>query len=116
MLASVSPPCSYYDEPRGEAAQDTFIFTEPDFDGHSRTFKFSEGDALVMGFTPTQPGMSLFFDISVWMPKKKQFEVYGFTLVPLVETLETDADDTTHEYYVSSGVFSLPVYQGQADR
>lgn len=69
-----------------------------------------------MGFTPTQPGMSLFFDIKVWLPKKKQWEPYGFSLVPLVETLETDANTSTHEYYVSSGVFSLPVYKGSVDR
>ena len=60
--------------------------------------------------------MSLFFDISIWIPKKKEFEPYGFSLVPLVETLETDADESTHEYYVSSGVFSIPVYKGNVDK
>ena len=65
VLASVMPPASYYDEEKG-SAKDTFIFTEPDFESSYKTFKFSEGDALVMGFTPTQPGMSLFFDISMW--------------------------------------------------
>ena len=115
VLASVIPPASYYDEEKG-ASKDTFIFTEPEFESNNRTYKFSEGDALVMGFVPTQPGMSLFFDISVWTPKKRQFEPYGFTLVPLVQTLETDADTSTHEYYVSSGIFSLPVYKGSVTR
>lgn len=69
MLASVIPPASYYDEKRGDV-KDVFYFTEPNYDSHYQTPKFSEGDALVLGFTPTKPGMSLFMDISIWLPKK----------------------------------------------
>lgn len=114
VLASVIPPASYYDEDRGDV-RDVFYFTEPDYESHYQTPKFSEGDACILGFTPTQPGMSLLLDIRIWLPKKNKFEPYGFTVCPLLSTLETDADRSTHEYYVSSGVFSLPIYKGAVD-
>ena len=112
VLASVVPPGSYYDADRQGPPKDAFIFTEPDFSSHHQTPKFSEGDACILGFEPQQPGMCLFLDINLWLPDKGIFVDYGFAVAPLLETLETDADRTTLEYYVSSGVFSLPVYKG----
>ena len=51
-------------------------------------------------------------DIKVYMPDTDQFEHYGYTVCPLIEELETDNDVNTHEFYVNSGIYSLPIYKG----
>lgn len=115
VLASVLPPGSYYEPGRQGPPKDAFIFTEPDFDSHTGTPKFSEGDACVLGFQPQGSGMSLLIDIKLYLPDKGTFVDYGYTICPLLEDLDTDADDTTTEWYVSSGVFTLPIYKGALD-
>ena len=116
VLASVIPPASYYDPNRVSNPRDAFTFTEPDMELKTSTnasFQFNEGDAVVKGYKPTQPGMSVLFDIKAYMPDKDEFVDYGFTICPVLTTQNTDADENTTEYYVSSGVFSLPVYKGK---
>ena len=56
--------------------------------------------------------MAILFDIKVFLPNAKKFVNYGFAVLPLLDVLETDTDVTTVEYYLASGIFSLPVYQG----
>ena len=46
------------------------------------------------------------------MPEQDKFLNHGFTVCPLLQTLNTDGDDDTMEYFVNSGVFSLPLYGG----
>jgi hypothetical protein len=57
--------------------------------------------------------MSLIIDIKIYIPDKDKFEDYGWSVCPLLQVLNTDGDDSTNEYYVNSGVFSLPVYKGR---
>ena len=57
--------------------------------------------------------MSLLIDIKVYIPDKDTFEDYGWSVCPLLQVLNTDGDDSTNEYYVNSGVYSLPVYKGK---
>ena len=116
VLASVIPPASYYDPDRVGNPKDVFTFTEPDMDlkiSTTASHHFNEGDAVVKSFKPLKPGMSVLFDIKAFMPDKDMFVDYGFALCPVLTTLNTDADESSTEYYVSSGVFSLPVYKGK---
>lgn len=46
-------------------------------------------------------------------PKKQQWFDYGWSMLPLFKDLETDLDDRTVEYYMNSGIFSLPVFKGR---
>jgi hypothetical protein len=116
VLASVIPPASYYDPNRVGNPKDVFTFTEPDMDlkiSTSASYHFNEGDAVVKSFKPSKPGMSVLFDIKAYLPDKDQFVDYGFALCPVLTTLNVDADESSIEYFVSSGVFSLPVYKGR---
>lgn len=88
------------------------MFTELDYSSKYHTQKYNEGDAVVIGFAPKKPGLSILFDIKVLMPQAKKYVSYGFAVLPLLDILETDTDVNTLEYYVASGVFSLPVYDG----
>ena len=54
----------------------------------------------------------MLFDIKAYLPNQKQYVSYGFALLPLLDIMETDLDTNTIEYFVATGVFSLPVYQG----
>ena len=56
--------------------------------------------------------MSLAFQIMAYDPKKDTFEPYGFAVLPVLLNMEVDTDTSTQEYFVSSGVFSLTVYEG----
>ena len=57
--------------------------------------------------------MSVLFDIKIYSPEKDSFSDYGFALAPLLQGLDTDADSGNLEFYVNSGVFTLPVYKGR---
>lgn len=50
------------------------------------------------------------------MPATGQYADYGFALCPMLDLLDTDANKGTSEWYVHSGVFSLPVYRGAPSR
>lgn len=116
VLASVLPPASYYDPERVGNPKDIFTFTEPDFDSKTSTsasYLLDSGDAVLRGHVPTKPGMSVLFDVKAYLPDKDQFVDYGFGVAPVLTTLNTDADDTTSEYYVASGVFTIPLYKGK---
>jgi len=112
VVASVIPPASLYDPARQGPPEDAFTFVKPDYGSQIETVKFTEGDACVRGFEARPPGMSLLLDIKVYHPDQERFTDYGFALCPVLKNLDTDADATTFEYYVGSGVFSLPVYEG----
>lgn len=47
------------------------------------------------------------------MPETNKFQDYGFAFMPYLNELNTDGDATTIEWYVISGIFSLPVYSGK---
>lgn len=57
--------------------------------------------------------MSILIDIKSYDPKRDTFEDYGYSIVPLLQTLNTDADEETIEYYVNSGHYALPIYKGK---
>ena len=112
VVASVIPPASLYDAALQGPPKDAFTFVEPDYGSQVETVKFGEGDAVVLGFEAKPPGMSLLLDIKVYLPDQGRFADYGFALCPVLRILDTDGDAATAEYYVGSGVFSLPVYEG----
>mmetsp|Transcript_24184 Transcript_24184/g.37202 ORF Transcript_24184/g.37202 Transcript_24184/m.37202 type:complete len:191 (+) Transcript_24184:4623-5195(+) len=77
---------------------------------------FKEGDMIIKGFFPDRAvGLSLFVDIKKWNLKKEQYENYGYAALPVLKELDTDANEETSEFYVMSGVFSLPVFDGTID-
>lgn len=112
MVASILPPASFYDAERTKTPNDAFVFSELDFASTYATQKFNEGDAGVLGFKP-QVGMSVLFDVKIYMPEKDEFEDYGFAVAPLLQALDTDGDSDNMEHYVNSGIFSLPIYKGK---
>jgi len=113
VLASIIPPASYYDANRAGPLADAFAFSELDFNSTTATQKFNEGDASVLGFKPQQPGMSVLFDVKIYSPETDSFADYGFALAPLLQGLDTDGDSGNLEFYVNSGVFTLPIYKGK---
>lgn len=113
VLASIVPPASFYDSSRVGKPTDAFIFSELDFDSTHATQKFNEGDAGVLGFKAQGPGMSVLFDIKIYIPEKDEFTDYGFAVAPVLQALDTDADSGELERYVNSGIFTLPIYKGR---
>jgi len=69
---------------------------------------------VIKGFK-AEPALGLFIDIKKWDFKKEAFDHFGYTCLPILQELDTDADELTHEFYVRSGVFSLPVFEGKID-
>jgi hypothetical protein len=112
VLASILPPASYYDANRPGQLADAFSFSELDYNSTCVTQKFNEGDASVLGFKPLQPGMSVLFDVKIYYPETDSFEDYGYALAPLLQGLDT-AGDAGLEFYVNSGVFTLPIIKGK---
>jgi hypothetical protein len=112
-LSSILPKATYYDASRNTEPTDAFLNTTPDYDSFSNSFKFNEGDEIIKGFVPEKDGMSILIDIKAFDPKTDQFSDYGFSIIPLLTSLNTDGDDETNEYYVNSGYFALPIYQGR---
>lgn len=112
-LASILPKATYYDPNRTNPPTDAFLNTTPDYESMNSTFCFNEGDEIIRGFVPEKDGMSILIDIKAYDPVKDIFYDFGFSIVPLLTNLNTDADDETTEYYVNSGYFALPVYSGK---
>ena len=113
VLASIVPPASFYDASRIGKPTDAFVFSELDLDSTHVTQKFNEGDAGVLGFKAPGQGMSVLFDIKIYLPEKDEFTDYGFAIAPVLQALDTDADAGELEQYVNSGVFTLPIYKGR---
>lgn len=119
VLSSILPPASFYDPNREGGPKDIFTFTEPNFDDKASTsasYLLDSGDAVLKGHVAEKKGMSVLFDIKAYMPGKDQFVDYGFSVIPVLTTLNTDADENTNEFYVASGVFTLPVYKGKPSK
>jgi hypothetical protein len=57
--------------------------------------------------------MSVLFDVKIYSLETDSFADYGFALAPLLQGLDTDADSGNLEFYVNSGVFTLPIYKGK---
>lgn len=112
-LASILPKATYYDTQRTESPNDAFLNTTPDFTSLNTGFRFNEGDEIIKGFKPEKDGMSILIDIKAYDPLKDKFHDFGFSIIPLLTDLDTDADADTTEYYVNSGYFALPVYTGK---
>jgi hypothetical protein len=116
VLASLLPNAPYYDPNRvGNPKQDTTKFTAPEFDDKtstSATYQFEEGDVFYKGIVP-KTGMSVLFDIKAYLPEKDLFVDYGFAVAPLFTQMDSDHDGDASEFYFSSGVFSLPVFEGK---
>jgi hypothetical protein len=55
--------------------------------------------------------MSIIFDIKAIKSGGKTYENYGFSVYPLFSQLLSE--DKVVENYVNSGIFQLPIYQGQ---
>ena len=59
-----------------------------------------------------QPSVSLaiVFDIKKYVLGNKKFEDYGFSILPLFDTLESDSDQTKKEFYINSGIYSVNLF------
>ena len=112
VLASILPVASFYDKDRQAPPTDAFTFTQPDMASFYASPKLKEGDEVVRGFVPNQSGMCILLDVRVYMPEQDKFVTHGFAVCPLLQTLNTDGDDDTMEYFINSGLFSLPLYGG----
>lgn len=115
IFGSIMPPASYYDPKRepGVRFKESFYIYKPQYDSTHQSFRFDEGDEILKEHSSDKPGMAMMIDIKVYMPDKDSFEDYGYTVCPLIEELETDNDESTHEFYVNSGIYSLPIYKGK---
>jgi len=50
-MANILPYANYYlNSDPNKKVVDSFVFSDPDYKGHNETYKFSEGDALLVGF------------------------------------------------------------------
>lgn len=112
-IASVNPPASIYQKyPKFEKA---ILFTDIDFTSPWSAQRFTE-----MLFTlknmPSNPKTTFIIDIKAITFLKKgvtHIDNYGWTCFPMFEDLETDDDPDTVELYVNSGVYMLPLFEGQ---
>lgn len=57
--------------------------------------------------------MALLVDIFLYNVKTEKWEDYGYSVCPMLQVLNIDADKETIEYFVNSGYFLLPVYKGR---
>lgn len=87
-------------------------FTDIDWNSYNTSIKFKEGMYTEENVEPT-PGKCIIFDIKKMNQKTNQWDDFAWTLLPLFMELETDMDETTKEYYMNSGVFSLPLFKGR---
>jgi len=85
----------------------------PNFESQVKNYQFNDAEEIVIGFEFDKPGMVMMIDIKVYTPETSQFSDFGWTICPIIEEMETDGDADTHEFYVVSGTFSLPIYQGR---
>jgi hypothetical protein len=115
VLASLLPNAPFYDPSRvGNPKQDTVSFTEPEFSEKASTdasYLLGE-DSFFKGIVP-KVGMSVLFDIKAYLPDKDKFVDYGYAVAPIFTTMDADHDGDANEFYVSSGIFSLPVFEGR---
>lgn len=111
-LMSVLPHATYYDPNNHGRPRDAFINTTPNYDSLTGSFKYNEGDEIMVGFVPEKPGLSCLIDIKAYDIDKKAFEDYGFSIVPFIQNENTDGNVDSIEYFVNSGYYSLPVYKG----
>lgn len=57
-MATILPYANYYlNTDPSKKVVDNFVFSDPDYKGHNETYKFSEGDALLVGFQPAKTGL-----------------------------------------------------------
>lgn len=114
VLANVIPPGSFFDPSRdiNEPPKDAFIFSELNLKSKYVSQVFNEGDAVVLGFAPDQPGMSLLLTVYAYEPAKKDYQPYGFAVMPILHEMEVDDDIETYEYFVGSGMYSVPLFKG----
>jgi hypothetical protein len=113
VLATTVPFASYYDKKRTEAPTDSFIFFKPDYESKTISFRFDEGTIRIRNLDADRTGLSMIVDIKIYIPDDDMFYDFGYAVVPIVSDYETDGDTSTQEWYVNSGVFTLPIYEGK---
>ena len=64
-------------------------FTGLDFESHTHTIKFNDGQYVFKNLKETQ-GMCLIFDVKIYSVGKNKFEDFGYSIFPLFETLPND--------------------------
>ena len=96
VLVSVLPSASVYDPGRQGAPKDAFKFIKPEYESGHQHVTFSDGDTIIKGFkADTTIGLSIFIDIKIWDLKKQEFKDYGYTVLPILKELDTDANEDT---------------------
>jgi len=112
-VVSVHPPGSLYQKyPKFEKA---IMFTDLDFDSPWTAQKFNE---IMFTFKnmPSNHRAVFIIDIKAISYKNQGIAYvkdYGWTAFPMFESLETDDDINTLEVFVNSGLYMMPLFEGQ---
>lgn len=109
VIASLCPEASFYDANRKEPPGDSVPFSNIDMQSSVATHKFTDGQVAIQNI-PEAAGMSIIFDVKKITAGGKQYEHFGFAVFPMFSQLQNEG---VLESYVNSGIFSLPLYQGQ---
>ena len=113
VICSVNPPGSFY---RDEKSLDRIIvYNNIDFESRVKGQKFME---TFYGFIniPIKKNTHMIVDVkSIKFRKKEATEIkdYAWTIFPLFNLLETDDNRETDEFFVKSGIFMMPLFQGK---
>ena len=107
-----NPPGLLYSEVK--LAKKTVIFNEIDFDSYIRAQKFDN-----LNYSLTNPIVSsssaIIIDIQSYKPLKDgKFEMnhYGWTVLPIFDTLLSEDGSKRQEFYFKSGIFMMPIIKG----
>lgn len=112
-IVSLHPPGSLYQkDPKFEKA---IMFTNIDYNSPWTAQRFNE---TLFSFKnmPSNHRSVFIIDIKAITFQKKgiaHIEDYGWTAFPYFDSLETDDDADTLELFVNSGIYMLPIFEGQ---
>lgn len=112
-VMSVNPPAALYQKnPKFEKA---ILFTDIDYNSPWSAQSFNE-TTFTLKNMPSNQKTTLIVDIKAVNFLAKgviQLEDYGWTCFPTFEDLEIDDNPDTLELFVNSGVYMLPIFEGQ---
>lgn len=93
ILSSLLPPAAHYQSKlkremdSSKKTGNTFTFFEPDFKSNQYTYEFKDAENLVVNAKPEcEHALSIYFDVKWYNLATEQFEDYGFTVCPILET------------------------------
>ena len=112
-ILSVNPPASLYQKVK--KFEKSIFITDIDFESPWSAQRFNE-TLYTFKNMPSDPKTTFIIDIkwvSFLAKGVSHVEDYGWGIIPMFEDLETDDDPDTLELYVNTGVFMVPLFEGQ---